>query len=348
MFMNKLSLISFVLLILSSINSCYAASFCNATPKNFILNPNVDIENINIPIDSVSYPIQIGSTSYYSENVLFDYCFPYYMREQAKITRPILGQYNGQDVYDIGIPHVGMTFTIADSQEGGFSGGTPMNGNAPITVVPTHKDWYLVPRMGASIKIGIIAMDRYPIGVIQVPPIRVGEFSIVSWSNSVNNLGGTSGIYLNSFNIQVNSKTCDLSQRNYTVPLNTVYKNQFTAMNSEVFGGAVRLQLRCQTDIDVFATLTDATNPANNSSILSLSNTSTAKGIGLRLYKNGSSEALSFGPDSSTKGNINQWKVSQYRGELSPVVNLSVNYIKNGEINPGTVNALTTITFSYQ
>lgn len=326
----------------------YAASFCNGTPKHFILTPNINVENINIPIDSVTYPIQIGSSTYYSENVLFDYCWPYYMREQARIMRPVMGQYNGQDVYDIGIPHVGMTFTIADSQEGGFVGGIPMTGNNKINVVPNYDHMYLIPRVGASIKIGVIVMDRYPIGIIRVPPIKVGEFSIVSSNNGVNSLGGVSDIILNSFNIEVNSKTCNLSQRNYTVPLQAVYKNQFPDVNSEVFGGSVKLQLYCQSDIDVFATLTDTTNPANYSTILSLSETSSAKGIGLRLYKNGSSEALNFGPDSAVKGNINQWKVSQYRGELSPAVNLTVNYIRRGNINPGTVYALSTITFSYQ
>ncbi|MGS9174377.1 hypothetical protein ACQWFR_24325, partial [Salmonella enterica subsp. enterica serovar Infantis] len=50
-----------------------AASFCNNTPRNFILRQDILFNNLDVPADASSYPLQIGRRSYYSENVLFDY-----------------------------------------------------------------------------------------------------------------------------------------------------------------------------------------------------------------------------------------------------------------------------------
>lgn len=129
----------------------------------------------------------------------------------------------------------------------------------------------------------------------------------------------------------VKTKTCSLSQRNYTVQLATVYKKQFQSVGSEVPGGNLNLQLKCQDGIDVHATLTDATDTSNQSPVLSLDKTSTVRGVGLKIYKDDSPEALRFGPDSSVKGNINQWQFSTYRGEMNPAVSLNINYIRTGK-----------------
>ncbi|HFZ8519421.1 TPA: fimbrial protein [Salmonella enterica subsp. enterica serovar Birkenhead] len=325
-----------------------AASFCNNTPKNFILKPDILFNNLDVPADASSYPLQIGRSSYYSENVLFDYCWPYYLRGQATITRPVLGQYDGQDIYDIGVPNIGVTFTIADSQESGFGEGVKMKGNNLMDVIPPNGRWYLVPRMGASIRIGIIALGRLSPGWVNVPPVHVGNFSVTSSNSGVSRLGGPSFIILNGFNFFVKTKTCSLSQSNYTVQLAAVYKKQFPSVGSEITGGNLNLRLKCQDNIDVYATLTDATEPANQSPVLSLDKTSTASGVGLKIYKDGNPEALRFGPDSSVKGNTNQWRFSSYRGELNPVASLKINYIRTGDIRTGTVQAVSTITFSYQ
>ncbi|HDC1420838.1 TPA: type 1 fimbrial protein [Salmonella enterica] len=326
----------------------YAASFCNGTPKNFFVTPTFQLQDIDLPIDSVSYPVQIGTSYYYSENILFDYCWPYNLREQARITRSVLGKFNGQDVYDIGVPHLGITITVADSQEGGFAGGVNMAGNNITDVVPPDDSWDFVPRLGASIRIGLIAFDRYPVGVNTIPTIKIGELSVISLNSGVNSLGGVSDIILNGFSLEVKTKTCSLLQRNFTVPLQTVYKNMFPSVNSEVPGGSVTLHLQCQPGINVYATMTDATNPANFTSLLSLAGGSTAKGVNLKIYREGDTEALNFGPDSSAKGTVNQWKVAEYHGGADPIINLKANYIRTGDITPGTVQAILTITFSYQ
>ncbi|WP_282960506.1 fimbrial protein [Burkholderia ambifaria] len=59
---------------------------------------------------------------------------------------------------------------------------------------------------------------------------------------------------------------------------------------------------------------------------------------------------MSFGPDSSRKGNINQWMVSKSSTANTQLsVPFEARYVKVAEtIKPGSVSARGTITFSYQ
>ncbi|AOJ34072.1 hypothetical protein WJ16_20895 [Burkholderia metallica] len=96
--------------------------------------------------------------------------------------------------------------------------------------------------------------------------------------------------------------------------------------------------------------MTDATNPANTGSALSLASSSTAAGVGIQILKKGDSTPLKFGPDSSGKGNTNQWLVGKSSAANTKIsVPFEARYVKVAEkIKPGTVSALSTITFSYQ
>ncbi|MBR8174582.1 fimbrial protein [Burkholderia ambifaria] len=108
--------------------------------------------------------------------------------------------------------------------------------------------------------------------------------------------------------------------------------------------------LNCDANVSVHATLTDATNPANTGSALSLAPSSTAAGVGIQILKKGESTPLSFGPDSSAKGNTNQWMVGKSSTANTKIsVPFEARYVKVAEtIKPGSVSALSTITFSYQ
>ncbi|KVL47680.1 hypothetical protein WT01_33670 [Burkholderia cepacia] len=108
--------------------------------------------------------------------------------------------------------------------------------------------------------------------------------------------------------------------------------------------------LSCDANVTVQATLTDATNPANTGSTLSLGSSSTAKGVGIQILKKDSNVPLRFGPDSSAKGNTNQWMVGTSSAANTRIsVPFEARYVKVAEkITPGSVRALSTITFSYQ
>lgn len=102
--------------------------------------------------------------------------------------------------------------------------------------------------------------------------------------------------------------------------------------------------LSCQAGTRVYVTLTDATNPGNTTSNLTLSPGSTASGVQLRVLRNGI--PISFGPDSSSPGNTNQWLVGASASTTG--IPLTAQYISTGKVVPGNVTGLATFTMSYQ
>ncbi|MBR7945627.1 fimbrial protein [Burkholderia cenocepacia] len=109
------------------------------------------------------------------------------------------------------------------------------------------------------------------------------------------------------------------------------------------------LRVACQGKVSVYVTLTDINQPANTGNVLSLSPESKASGVGIQLFKQDSSNPLGFGPDSSAKGNTNQWLAGQVSNGGTVSIPLVAKYIKTSPtVTPGTVSARASFTFSYQ
>lgn len=105
------------------------------------------------------------------------------------------------------------------------------------------------------------------------------------------------------------------------------------------------ITLQCDANTNVHVTLTDATTPGNRSDLLTLTPDSTVRGVQLRI-RQPSNQAVSFGPDSRTAGNTNQWRVGEVNGTTT--IPLRAEYVAVGTVSPGTVRALATFTMSYQ
>lgn len=96
----------------------------------------------------------------------------------------------------------------------------------------------------------------------------------------------------------------------------------------------------------MYITLTDATNPGNRSDVLTLTNASTAKGVGIRIM-NGTTP-VQYGPDSSETGNPNQWFATE-AGNQTVNIPLSARYVRTSDtLKAGTADAVATFTMSYQ
>lgn len=96
----------------------------------------------------------------------------------------------------------------------------------------------------------------------------------------------------------------------------------------------------------MYLTLTDATNPGNRSDVLTLTNASTAKGVGIRIM-NGTTP-VQYGPDSSETGNPNQWFATE-AGNQTVNIPLSARYVRTSDtLKAGTADAVATFTMSYQ
>jgi type 1 fimbria pilin len=125
----------------------------------------------------------------------------------------------------------------------------------------------------------------------------------------------------------------------------------FTGVGSASTARSFNIALSCS-DGDasvttrINTTLTDQTNPANLSSMLSLSSTSTAGGVGIQIQDG--TAVLSYGPDSDTVGNANQWSAG-ITGNGSFNIPLTTGYVQTASaITPGTANGMATITMSYR
>lgn len=105
------------------------------------------------------------------------------------------------------------------------------------------------------------------------------------------------------------------------------------------------IPLSCATGANVFVTLTDATSPANTSSLLTLKNTSTAQNIRVEILREDGS-SIAYGPDSAGAGTTNQWHVGS--SALVENIPLIARYRSVGSAMPGSVEAAATFTMSYQ
>jgi len=148
--------------------------------------------------------------------------------------------------------------------------------------------------------------------------------------------------------INVQASACTLtSGANQSVVLPSVPVYEVDDMRTAPFSMAVQWP----TGTKVFATMTDVSAPLNTANVLSLANSSSAKGVGIQIYREDTSTPVSFGPDSPLKGNLNQWYVGTATEQTGGRVGLSftAGYVKTQpKITPGAVNAQSTITFSYQ
>ncbi|MCY1230684.1 Fimbrial protein [compost metagenome] len=97
---------------------------------------------------------------------------------------------------------------------------------------------------------------------------------------------------------------------------------------------------------NVYVTLTDQTNPANRSNVLSLTPDSGASGIGIQVLKG--TTILSYGPDSAAAGTTNQWSAGAAANGVFSIP-LTARYVQTApSVKGGKANGRATFTMSYQ
>ncbi|HEI2772847.1 TPA: fimbrial protein [Escherichia coli] len=260
---------------------------------------------------------------------------------QAKVNLPIKTKLNGQTVFDIGSEDIGIIIAAGDTY---YKKMQILNDNQWHTLYTFHT----YQSLGGTVQVWPVILRTIPSGVHQ---INVPNYITFKQSARTQQLHGTTENPIDlKFTVTVTQRTCSLrSPSSIILNMPTIGVNAITGRGKEQFGGQTRLSLNCESGVTAWATLTDATTPGNRTDILTLSSNSTASGVGIKLYKDDSATALKFGPDSAIKGNINQWQFSKNNTERNPSVVLKAYYVNtSGNISPGTVNAISTITFSYQ
>lgn len=147
-------------------------------------------------------------------------------------------------------------------------------------------------------------------------------------------------ITLGATKIDIKQRTCQLKEKSRDVRLSTVSTKDLAGRGTEVTGGQFQLNLLCDNGVAAYSTFWDQQNPANKSSILTLDqNKSSARGIGLRLYRENEKPVV-FG---------DEWMFSTNEEHPSHLFTVKyVNTSSNGRVSAGSVHAVATVTFSYR
>ncbi|WP_152038137.1 fimbrial protein [Paraburkholderia hospita] len=144
----------------------------------------------------------------------------------------------------------------------------------------------------------------------------------------------------------ITGRTCSVTTSSADVTLPKAFSSSLAVNGATTGEMPFALRVDCPAGVKVNVTLTDATNPSNRSTTLSLAQGSSASGVGLQIL-NGST-LVAYGPDSATAGNVNQWSAGTATGGLMQIP-LSTRYVRTtGTLIPGSVKGLATFTMSYQ
>ncbi|WP_257977708.1 fimbrial protein [Burkholderia gladioli] len=153
--------------------------------------------------------------------------------------------------------------------------------------------------------------------------------------------------------VQPRIPTCRVATPQVTVPMGTMTTAMFTGVGSTTFARRFEIELACSggdsgTATNAWVTLTDASQPSNTSTALSLTRESGASGIGIQIRREDT--VLGFGPDSATVGNTNQWYMGHIaQGRAGLRVSLTARYVQTeAKVGAGSANARATFTLSYQ
>lgn len=144
--------------------------------------------------------------------------------------------------------------------------------------------------------------------------------------------------------------TCSVTTPSVSLPLGRVTKVRFSGVGSNAGSVTQNIALNCAggggSTRDILMTVTDRTNPANRTNVLSLTTASDAQGIALQLLHR--SHLISYGADSATIGNPNQWLTGS-SGNGTYTIPITARYIQTRpDIVAGTANGLATFTMAYR
>ena len=147
-------------------------------------------------------------------------------------------------------------------------------------------------------------------------------------------------------NATVSGVTCQVLDPAISVNLPAVPAQRLDAAGKVAGSTNFAIPLNCAASgANVHVTLTDTTDAANRSTLLTLKPASTAGNVKLRLSRSNGT-AIAFGPDSAIAGTTNQWLVGTTDATSS--IPLTVEYYATGAATAGSVQAGATFTLSYQ
>lgn len=198
--------------------------------------------------------------------------------------------------------------------------------------------------------------DRPNDGYTTIPGQEIFRFECYDDTNTLQEI---IHISTGSANVRASIRTCTPNVVTASVDMGAVAMSSLlnTAASQLINTQQVTFSLVCDPSIALYYSVSDLNNPANRSTITSLTSDSTASGIGFTLT-NSSGTQLSFGPDGSAKDIPGQTKyfIGNSGGvvgsdkNLPMALTLGFSYVRDTskDLKSGTAKSLIGITYSYQ
>lgn len=241
-------------------------------------------------------------------------------------------------IFETGVPGVGFILGLKDTNATKF---IPLQ-NGQTQTYPTEDTNGVAYDLGWSAKVTFIKTGQtLASGVYQTGTI------VAAVLTAHNNETKTAQVVINPTTIEVKATGCTVATKTASVDLGTIDIRTLPTVGSSTQSGSFDVELSCDEKVAVNAVITDQSNPSNHSSTVTLTGDSTAYGVGVEFFFNGSGP-LQLGPDSPGAGTLNQFFIQSTDQAQILSLPFEARFVRTGELIPGRANALASITFSYQ
>lgn len=262
----------------------------------------------------------------------------------VKAPLPLTTTWNGVNysVFDTGVPGIGYILGIKDTNATAY---TPMGSTANESFDRRLLQLVLYT-IGFNAHITFVKTSGHLQSGTYVIPAQ--SVAYVSAKDQLDN-EKVATINLSATTITIKARACTVGTTQQNVDLGTVTPNDLPSVGSVSADKAINIALSCDDHVHLYATASDQSNLANTSNVISLSKDSTGSGVGVQMLYGDSEVPLELGPDDSSEGASHQFKITDVSGDGATVsVPLRVRYVRTGDLQGGTANALAGVTFSYQ
>lgn len=245
-------------------------------------------------------------------------------------------------VYDTSIPGISVAVQVRDSHVATWFPSSEPSKPVYLRHHGNNGGWYYF-RVKAYL---IIKDDAKLMPGTYVINQKIGKSALSNLSSTTvfQPIGGALGEVDVSLSATVNviGASCDVNagDTNQTVTMPTSSVNNFSGVGSSTGTSSFQIRVTCGLGANVHMFMEDANAVANTGQFLQLSGDSTASGVGVEIYANGSDTPVSYGRD-------NLWLLSSTATTHN--IPFVAKYVQtDATIQAGTVNAQTVFNLFYK
>nr|WP_160623542.1 fimbrial protein [Mixta intestinalis] len=245
------------------------------------------------------------------------------------------------NVFETSIPGIGYIVAVKDYHASNY---IPLQMSTSQTYPVGDAGSIYAPSLGWTVKVTFVKTgEKLQSGSHRSPLIHVAVLTAYDSTNT----SITANVYINPTSFIVKAAGCTINTDSIDLDLGDINVRELPAIGSTSPAASFTIDVDCDENIALNAVVTDQSNPENRSSVVSLTGTSTAAGVGVEFFYDGTGP-LKLGPDSASRGTANQFFI-QHIGQAQRLsLPFQARYIRTGELTPGSANALASVTFSYQ